>query len=84
MRAFVIKRSNGKYLSKNYNYDYRLEKPCKPSWTDNILNAKIFDYTKFSEAGKYANSLALKGICDWQIVTIEIVEVEAICVDMEE
>lgn len=42
MKAYVIKRDDGKYLSKNTNYDYRKHNKRKKSWTNNILNAKKF------------------------------------------
>jgi hypothetical protein len=42
MEAFVIKREDGKYLSKFFNYNYNLAFKMQESWTDNIYNAKLF------------------------------------------
>ena len=42
MKAYVIKRDDGKYLSKYNNYNYRVDKPRLHCWTVNIINAKRF------------------------------------------
>lgn len=42
MIVYVIKRDDGKYYSRNKNYNYRLQYPCKGCWTNNIFNAMVY------------------------------------------
>lgn len=44
MKGYVIKNKEGKYLSKYNKYDYSIPEYYKQDcWTNNLLNAKIFN-----------------------------------------
>lgn len=66
MNVYVVKRIDGKYLSGYNNYDYRLENPCKPCWTEKLYNAKIFE--EYEEADNFCNTI------DCQIVECSFME----------
>ena len=66
MKLYVVKRIDNKYLSKYSNYDYRLENPCEPCWTEKLYNAKIFE--KYDEADNFCNTI------DCQIVECSFME----------
>lgn len=66
MKVYVVKRIDGKYLSGYNNYDYRLENPCKPCWTEKLYNAKIFE--EYEEADNFCNTI------DCQIVECSFME----------
>ena len=66
MKVYVVKRCDGKYLSGYSNYDYRLENPCKPCWTEKLYNAKVFE--EYDEADIFCNTI------DCQIVECSFME----------
>lgn len=70
MKVYVVKRNDGKFLSGYNNYDYRLENPCKPCWTEKLYNAKMFE--EYVEADNFCNTI------DCQIVEVELVETKDI------
>ena len=69
MRAFVIKRKDGKYLSKYHKYDARKSPVCELCFTENLLNAHF--YRSDDLARDIKNSLT-----DWQKLKVVRVEVE--------
>lgn len=69
---YVIKRNDGKYLSKYFNYDYRLEKTQKNSFTDKIYNAQIFTSKTYADC--IISKYRLKESCRTIIVSVEIKE----------
>ncbi len=71
MRAFVIKRKDGKYLSKYHKYDARKAPVCELCFTENLLNAHF--YRSDDLARDIKNSLT-----DWQKLKVVRVEVEEI------
>lgn len=66
MKVYVVKRIDNKYLSKYSNYDYRLENPCEPCWTEKLYNAKIFE--EYDETDNFCNTI------DCQIVECSFME----------
>ena len=66
MKVYVVKRNDGKFLSGYNNYDYRLENPCQPCWTEKLYNAKTFE--EYEEADNFCNTI------DCQIVECELME----------
>lgn len=65
----IVKKKDGTYLSKYFNYNYNFEKPAIISFTHNIENARVF--TSTDKAWKIILENALQSIC--QVVPIEIV-----------
>lgn len=74
MKAYVIKRDDGKYLSKYFNYDYRLDKPQRRAFTKNIYNAQIF--TRKTYADCIILKYKLEESCEIIKVPVEIKECE--------
>jgi hypothetical protein len=72
MKAYVIKRDDGKYLSKYFNYDYRLKRAQKNSFTDNIYNAQIFTSKTYADC--IISKYRLKESCRTIIVLVEVKE----------
>lgn len=76
MEAFVIKREDGKYLSKYFNYNYNLAYKMNESWTDNIYNAKIFYSIHSAEAHSYRYHILGLNVAEIKKVNLTIEEIQ--------
>lgn len=74
MKAYIIKRDDGKYLSKYFNYDYRLKNPRNNSFTDKIYNAQTFTSKTYADC--IISKYRLKESCRTIKVLVEIRECE--------
>lgn len=76
MEAWVIKRDDGKYLSKYVNYNYTLAFKMQESWTENIYNARVFSSMHY--AVLHSDRYNLLGLYGGEIkkVNLTIEEVE--------
>lgn len=70
MKAYVIKKDDGLYLSKNRNIDARRNPTCARCFTEIIANAEI--YRGYDNAEFVKDSLSDYDIC--KVVPVEIKE----------
>ena len=72
MRAFVIKRNDGKYLSKYHKYDARKAPVCEICFTENLLNAHFY---RDDDLARHVKN-ALTDFRKLKVVRVEIEEKE--------
>ena len=68
MKAWVIKRNDGKYLSKYHKYDARKVPLCEICFTENILASRMFINEDIAKLVKV----------DWQICKVIRIEVKEV------